>query len=216
LKKTSLFVLTVILSIALFGCVMTSDNANEGVITEGKKETLESNNNQSDSEDLVEDNESTIEINTGATETVIRKVEGRDLEVNVLNYQIKPYDISFQLDEVFKAPEVEKNQITYSSEDNDYQIKLEVIAHTNFDKTVSNLQERFETEGYEEKGELEATPPEENDLRGKMQYFTAPMKGFYVYEIDEHVLVITYQYPIEGGDGMYPLLEDLRKSIKVQ
>ena len=43
-----------------------------------------------------------------------------------------------------------------------------------------------------------------------------PVKGFIAYEIDEHVLVITFQYPIEGADAMYPLLEDLRKSIHVQ
>jgi hypothetical protein len=91
-----------------------------------------------------------------------------------------------------------------------------VIEHTSLEQAVSSLQERFESEGYEDKGELESTPLEENGLRGEMQFFTYPVKGFYAYEIDEHVLVITYQYPGEAEDGMHPLLESLRKSIKVQ
>ena len=83
-----------------------------------------------------------------------------------------------------------------------------------FNKEI--LQDRFETEGYEEKSELESTPSEENGLRGKMQYFTYPVIGYYAYEVNEHVLVITYEYPGEAGDGMYPLLESLRRSINVQ
>ena len=62
-----------------------------------------------------------------------------------------------------------------------------------------------------------STLVEENGLIGKTQsYGDHPMKGFIAYEIDEHALVITFQYPIEGADAMYPLLEDLRKSIHVQ
>jgi len=63
---------------------------------------------------------------------------------------------------------------------------------------------------------LESTPLEENDLVGKMQFYGDPVKGFFAYEIDEHVLVITFQYSVEGADSMHPLLEDLRKSIHVQ
>ena len=142
------------------------------------------------------------------------------MEVKVINYHIQPYGIAYQLDEAFGVPEVSSNKITYSTE-YDYKITLEMIEHTNLEKAVSNLQERFEAEGYEEvfrEGyELKSTPVEENGLIGKTQFYgDHPMEGFIVYEIDEHALVITFQYPIEGADGMNPLLESLRKSIKVQ
>ena len=167
-------------------------------------------------EGVVEDVDSNMEIHTGSSETVIRNVEGSDMEIEVINYHIQTYGIAYQLDEVFGVPEVSNNKITYSTE-YDYKITLEMVEHTNLEKAVSNLQEGFETEGYEESYELESTPVEENDLIGKIQFYgDHPMKGFIAYEIDEHALVITFQYPIEGADAMNPLLETLRKSITVQ
>jgi hypothetical protein len=183
---------------------------------EVEKEIPENDKNQSNSKDVVEVNETSMEIHTGSTETVIRNNEGQDQEIKVINYHITTYGIAYQLDEVFGVPEVINNQINYSTQYDDYKITLEMIEHTNLEKSVSNLQERFETEGFEEKFELESTPLEENELTGKMQFYVYPVKGFIAYEIDEHVLVITFQYPEEGGDGMYPLLKDLRKSIHVQ
>ncbi|MEK4404859.1 hypothetical protein MKZ26_10595 [Sporosarcina sp. FSL K6-6792] len=164
-----------------------------------------------------ENEETNMEIHTGSSETVIRNVEGMDLEIKVINYHIQPYGIAYQLDEVFGAPKMSSNQITYSTQDDDYKITLEMIEYTNLEKAVSNLQEGFETEGYEESYELKSTPVEENGLLGKIQFYgDHPMKGFIAYEIDEHALVITFQYPIEGTDAMNPLLETLRKSIKVE
>ena len=173
-----------------------------------------------DSEDVVEDKKTNMEIHTGSSDTVIRNVEGENLEVEVINYHILPYDIAYQFDEAFGVPEVSSNKITYSTE-YDYKITIEMIEHINLEKAVSDLQERFETEGFEESSQegygLESTPVEENGLIGKTQlYGDHPMTGFIVYEIDEHALVITFQYPIEGADAMNPLLETLRKSIKVQ
>lgn len=182
-----------------------------------EKEVPGKDGKQVNSEDVVGDKKTNMEIHTGSSETVIRKVEGMDLEVEVINYQIQTYGIAYQLDEVFEVHEVSNNQITYSTQYDDYKITLEMIEHKNLEKIVSNLQERFETEGYEESFELESTPIEENGLIGKTQFYgDHPVKGFIAYEIDEYALVITFQYPVEGADAMYPLLETLRKSIKVQ
>ena len=52
-----------------------------------------------------------------------------------------------------------------------------MIEHTSLDKSVSNLQEKFETEGFEEDFELDSTPLEENDLMGKMQFYDYPVKA---------------------------------------
>ncbi|MFD1928888.1 hypothetical protein ACFSFY_12675 [Sporosarcina siberiensis] len=173
--------------------------------------------NQVNSEEVVENPETNMEVQTGSSETVIRIVEGSDLEVKVLNYQIEPYGIAYQLDEVFTVTEMSNNLITYSTQYDDYKITLEMIEHTNLEKTVRNLQEKFETESYDEIFELESTPVEENGLQGNIQFYgDNPVKGFIAYEIGEHALAITFQYPVEGADAMYPLLETLRKSIKVQ
>ncbi|QUW23701.1 hypothetical protein JSQ81_09460 [Sporosarcina sp. Marseille-Q4063] len=177
---------------------------------EVEKDAPENDENQG------ENQETNMEIHTGSSETVIRNVEGEDLEVKIINYHIQPYGIAYQFDEAFGVPEVSNNKITYSTE-YDYEITLEMIEHTNLEKAVSKMQERFEAEGYEENYELESTHVEENGLIGKIQFYgDHPMKGFIAYEINEQALVITFQYPIEGADAMNPILETLRRSIKVQ
>lgn len=157
----------------------------------------------------------TMEVHTGSTETVIRKVEGMEQEVEVIHYTIEPYGINFQLDSIFERAEVTNDQVRYAYLE-EYQIHFEVVENTTLEDTVTNLQEKFEAEGYDESFELEDTPLEENHLIGKMQFFVSPVKGFIAYEIGEDVLVITFEYPEEGGDGMYPLLLELRKSIEVR
>lgn len=187
-------------------------NPNPIIDDQEDPEEVENDENQLNEED----EESNIEILTGSTETIIRKVEGMDQEIKVINYELQPYGIAFQLDEFFGAPEVKNKQINYSDQYEDYKITLEMIEETNLEKVVMNLQEKFEAEGYDEDFGLESTPVEENGLIGKIQFYDNPVKGFIAYEIDEHSLVITFNYPVEGADGMYPLLETLRKSIIVQ
>lgn len=182
------------------------------IIDEQEEETPD----PSDSTDGLEEKETIMEVQIGSAETVMRIVEGMDQEVKVINYQLEHYGIAYQLDEVFGAPEVIENQLTYSTQQDEYKLNLEVLEHTTLEQAVSSLQERMETEGYNEKFELESTPAEENDLNGKMQFYVSPVKGFIAYEMDEHVLAITFQYPEEGGDGMYPLLKALRESIEVR
>jgi hypothetical protein len=163
----------------------------------------------------LEEVDSILELGTSSKETITRKIEGMEEDVQVFNYRIDPYNIHYQFDESFGVPEVNQNRITYSSQNNISAVSLEVIEHTSLEQVVSDLQKRFEKDGYEDKGELVSTPLEENGLRGKMQFFIYPVKGFYAYEIDEHVFVITYQYPGEAEDGMFPLLKSVRKSINV-
>ena len=218
MKKLNLLGLLFILGMALFGCNVTSDTTDEtkeDTIVDTTEDTNEDTNEDADL-DVVEDNDSNMVLHTGSTETVIRIAEGMEQEVSVINYQIQPYNIAYQVNETFGVPKVNDNQVAYSSQEDKYQISLEIIEHTNLETVVSDLQEQFETEGYDEDFGLEDTPPEENDLKGKMQFYDSPVKGFIAYEIDEHVLAITFLYPVEAADSMSASLESLRKSISVQ
>src|SRR5699024_4727474 len=125
---------------------------------------------------------SPITLETGSTETIVREIEGMDSDVEVVNYQIQPYNISYQLDALFDTHEVTDNKITYLTELEDYFITLEVVEHTTVEDAVANLQAEFEQNEFEIQSDLENTPAEENDLNGKMQYFAYPLiKGFIVY-----------------------------------
>lgn len=216
-------------SVLLMACGNAESQTNNSQISddtndheeEFEKEFPENDENQSNPNDVVEVNETSMEVKTGSAETVIRNSEGQDQEIKVINYHITTYGIAYQLDELFGVPEVSDNQITYSSQYDDYEITVEVMEHTNLEKAVANLQERFEAEGYEESFEegyeLKSTPVEENGLIGKTQFYgDHPIKGYIAYEIKKNVVVITFQYPMVGADAIGPLLEDFRKSIHLQ
>ena len=90
--------------------IIDDENDHEEV----EKEAPESDENQVDSEDVLKIRKLVMEIHTGSSETVIRNVEGQNLEVKVINYHIQPYGIAYQLDEGFGVPEVSGNKIIYS------------------------------------------------------------------------------------------------------
>ncbi|MCM3741434.1 hypothetical protein M3210_14265 [Oceanobacillus luteolus] len=213
-----------ILAIVLFfGYTFYTDSItyhDEASITRSEDSQIVDNHNPEvkvTSDDSVETDEAALEIHTGSVEAVTRKNEGMDQEVEVINYLIQPYKIAYQLDKVFGAPEVYENEIQYSIDD-EYTITLAIIEDTNLDQSISNLQERFEAEGYDEEFELESVSSEENGFAGKMQYFSQNRvdKGFIAYEVGDDVLEITFRYPVEGGDGMYSILNFLRESIHLR
>lgn len=206
-----------------FGYLLFSDNMTEEeqlppdktdtpvVADQGEQDDQEEQEENQEQEETQE----AMEVHIGSTETVIRNVEGMDSEVEIVHYTIEPYGINFQLDSQFEGAEMIDDQVTFAYLE-EYQIHFEVIEDMTLADAVTNLQVKIEAEGYDESFELEDTPLEENNLIGKMQFFASPVKGFIAYEIAEDVMVITFEYPEVGGDGMYHLLLDLRKSIEVR
>lgn len=204
MRKIYLLSFAIILSLIFSGCNESSDNQEEA------------NQSQEEAEQSQEENEQPpLILHTLYSEDVTRQVEGMEQKVEVFNYEIQPFGISFQLDEVFDSVNVEDTEISFSIEEPDYEIVLEIFEETTLDEAVDHLQDMFPEDEYEHVGELE-DDSNEDGLSGKMQTFAYPqMTGFYAYEIDDYVLAIIYEYPEEAGDGMGPLLEDLKQSIDI-
>lgn len=220
------------LSLILYGCGTTNDKIEdtneeptEDVENEENEETEEDENteepeedkdteDQENNNDEQADEEDNFDVITGSTETETREVEGMETEVEVVNYEIQPSEIAYQLSDDLSEPEVNDQKITHKS--GEYSITLEFLPETELPQAVSDLQEEYNEENFDDAGELEDFPKTENGLEGKMQHFTgADMEGFYVYDIDYSTLVVTYEFPVEGGDGMFPILEALGDSITV-
>lgn len=215
-KKIHIISLLLLLSIGLLGCT-TKDN-DEQVTPNEEDEIVENNEGDEiadNNENEGEEDDFALVLNTLSTEKINRTIEGMDEEVEVINYEIEPYGIRYQLDESFDTPEVDQNKIVYSTGDGEYTITLEMFKDSNLEEVASDLQTQFDKETYDQVSELEDTPAEENEWDGKMQFFAYPaIDGFYAYDIAGDVLAITYHYPAEGGDGMGPLLKSLRTSIE--
>ncbi|WP_202077818.1 hypothetical protein [Caldalkalibacillus salinus] len=230
MKKRYALGFILILSFVLVGCtpntedapdqIEENDNSAEqndesGTENENELESDQESDQEGDTSENDAENEG-LEVETGSTETVTRMIEGMENEVEVVNYHLTQYGISYQLDTLFGEPEVNGQLITYTNEQGTSEVSIEIMTDTSLDEAVEELQAQLETGDYEEKGKLEDIPVAENGLEGKMQYVVYPVRGFYAYDLADHVLVISYTFPAEAGDGMYPLLESLRQSIQVQ
>lgn len=144
-----------------------------------------------------------------------RTIEGIKETVQVSQYQILPYQVSYELDVFFGEPKVHQNEVIYVSENEQFEIKIKINERLSFDEIVDKLQDELLTKNSHNLSELQSLPVEENNINGKMQYTTDPIQGFYVYELNYYSLIIKYKYPAVGADGMGPLLKSLRKSITI-
>lgn len=208
-KKTTLFCFSLILGLFLISCQSSNKQINhDDHISVEQEDELSS--------DQIENIQPDMLLKKVATKERTRTIEGMDEAVQVNQYEILPYQISYELDVFFGEPEVHQNEVIYVSENDQFEIKVEINEQMSFDETINKLQENLMTQNEKHLSELQAVPVDENNLTGKMQNTTDPMQGFYVYDLDYYVFIITYKYPVEGGDGMGPLLESLRRSIKVK
>ena len=150
------------LSLTLIGCNTTDDqteDGNESVENAPQEDAAEetqpdseneTEENDQDSEQESEESSSQMELETGSAEKVSREIEGREDEIEVTNYEIKPYGIAYQLDTRFGAPEV-NSDIMYAMNDDEYKLTLELLEDKDLDSTVSDLQDELVMEEYEEK-----------------------------------------------------------------
>jgi len=204
-RKLSLFMMTLVFSIVFLGCNSQAEDDFPDLDEDNQNET---------EREAVKDEESLV-IHTHQTEEKVREVEGMEQEVQVVNYEIQPYEILFQLDDDFSSIDVNGTEITITREDvEDYKINLNVFEETTLDRAIDELQKQYNEDDFEYVGDLE-DDTNDQDLVGKKQVFASPMiTGFYVYEIGDSVITIQYEYPEEAGDGMGPLIDDLSNSIK--
>lgn len=198
------------MSLLFLGCSAESDEGQNAVGSGSMEEPSKSGNEK------LENGQTNIVVKKISVETVERMIEGMEEEVTVNKYEILPFGIAFKMDEDFGSPEVRNGVVNFTTNENEYQVTLKVVEDTTLDEKVEELQKQFDSEQFNFVGELEDTPKGENGLVGKMQLFSDPTTGFYVYEVKDRLLVITYEYPVEGGDGMGPLLENLTDSISLE
>ncbi|WP_058308424.1 hypothetical protein [Gracilibacillus massiliensis] len=143
------------------------------------------------------------------TRTVM--IEGMENEETIAHYRMEPYGIEYSVDTFLDKYAIEENTVRYH---NDYDTEASIIMYVeenaNLEEVSSNLQNEYTGES---DGPYQL-PEDDNPYLGIGQHFFDTPQGFYVYQIDENVLVIQYEYDIEAADGMNPRLEALRKSIQ--
>ncbi|SFB31138.1 hypothetical protein SAMN04488072_11513 [Lentibacillus halodurans] len=154
-----------------------------------------------------------ISVSEQGTETQTIMLEGTEKETTVTNYSLEPYGIYYQMDEFLGNYTIDEGAVRHYSDDDNAWIRLEVIEDVSLDDVVSDVQSDYSGDASETEESAETPPGEENPYHGIGQHFSSPPQGYYVYQIEENVLVIQYEYVIAAGDGMGSRLQALRESI---
>ncbi|MGN8644829.1 hypothetical protein ACTNEO_01925 [Gracilibacillus sp. HCP3S3_G5_1] len=156
-----------------------------------------------------EEADTSFSIEETGTDTTTIVIEGNEEATNVTNFLIEPYGIHYQIDELLSNYTIENNTIRHYSDENTASITLSVEEGTPIETVAEEMQTQYDIT--EDPEELPAT---ENSYVGLMQHSTPPPQGYYLYQIDDNVLIIQYEYDIEAGDGIDPRLGLLRQSIE--
>ncbi|GAA0307566.1 putative membrane-anchored protein [Gracilibacillus halotolerans] len=184
----------------------TEDNEQETNV-ETDKTTNEEEDEQPTSEET-----GSLSITEGDSSKKTILVEGMEEEELFITYTLEPYDIQFEIADYINNYEINDDQVRFYTDPSYSSITMEIKENTTPEAILPDIQQEYAAnEPVEEVNDL---PTDENSYYGVFQNFYDPPQGFYLYQIGDHVFVIQYEYGIEGGDGMDPRLEVLRKSIK--
>lgn len=160
-----------------------------------------------------EENAATFSIQENGQETDTVMIEGMEEEVTVHNFTMEPYGIQFQIEDFLSNHTVENDEVRFYSEGENAEVRFRIAESTTIESLIPHIQEEYNGD-FHHTEEPSPLPEEENPYHGMTQHFSEPPQGYYLYQIDDHVLVIQYEYIIEAADGMGPRLEKIRESIK--
>lgn len=214
-KLLTLFIL--LLSITLIACGTRATEEDDPVENEEDVEVNEQEDEELVDEDTVEGTEDDEEIpanssygegeNVGNFETDFSVDTGETEEVNVegdslpvKSFTLNPYNIVYRMEEVMGEPSI--NEYDTSTHDNGFiKIAIDIIE----DKALNDVV----AEQLEGKDVKAVDTTNANNLVGKGYDFDT--SGFVAYEVNDNVLLATYEYT-EGSDerfeGVYNYFKD--------
>ncbi|WP_066190520.1 hypothetical protein [Gracilibacillus timonensis] len=165
-------------------------------------------------EETTDENEAAFSIEEQGTEIGTIMLEDSEQEETLYNYTIEPYGIDFQMREFLANYTVEGEEVHFSNDVNydSIDIRLWVAESTTIEDMIPEVQQRF-GEVFDNAEEPEATT-DDNPYEGVTQSISDPPQGYYLYQIDDNVLVIQYEYGIAAADGMAAAWEVLLNSIE--
>ncbi|WP_163580724.1 hypothetical protein [Gracilibacillus saliphilus] len=145
-------------------------------------------------------------------------VEGTEEETTVYNYRMEPYGIEYQVDELYNKYVIEKNTVRYHDEEDKYvSIQIYVEEQETIESMANELQEQY-LEELEDVSEISESTEDGNPYPGLTQHGSHPVsnlaQGYYVYQIEDNVLVIQYEHTPDAGDGFSSRLQLLIESIR--
>ncbi|GAA0452235.1 hypothetical protein [Alkalibacillus silvisoli] len=157
------------------------------------------------------DSREELSVNEVSTEQSTIIVEGMEEETEVTTYELTPYGITYQLEQFLEHYEVEDGIVIHHNnyEEVDIAIEIEVDEQGDLVEAQSMLEDQYSTGG----NSVEDLSEYDTTLNGYQEHFDEG-EGYFVVEVAEDILMITYRYPIEAGDGFWPRMNMLIETLE--
>ena len=157
-----------------------------------------------DATQFYESDEPALSVITEETDEDVASNYQRELT----NYVIEPYNISYQLDDSFQLANSDNQSIIYTTESKDAEISLQVDTYTTIEQVQYHYEQAVEAE------EIDTLSALDYPYDGLHQYRNSPLQGQYFFQINQHVLVIQYQYDGQDQEELTTIIDHLAHSIQ--
>ncbi|WP_208585637.1 hypothetical protein [Gracilibacillus suaedae] len=157
-------------------------------------------------------NQQEFKVDRLGEETRTISIEGTEEETYVYNYRMEPYGIEYQVDTYYGRYAIEENTVRHHDKNDEFaSIRLYVEENATIEELANEFDAQY-NENFDNVGEIREPNDGENPYSGLTQ--NAGSQEYYLYQIDENVLVIEYeQSDPEAGDGsarLQTVIESIR------
>ncbi|UOQ46639.1 hypothetical protein MUN88_11035 [Gracilibacillus caseinilyticus] len=166
----------------------------------------EEQNSEEDDADSGEEDVSPEEfkVDQVGTEEATIMNEGMQEEITLQKYRMDPYGITYSMPELLDKYAIEGKSVRHHDDKEYISISLHVVENN----TIENISDNLNTEYREQYNDVDdvTETTDENPYEGLHQgghnASSNEIFGYYVYQINNNVLVIEYEYIGDAGDGI--------------
>src|SRR5690625_392661 len=162
-----------------------------------------------------------IQVEELGEETYDIMIEGMEETSTLYLFRLAPYEIDYEIDDILSDYVIEDNSVKHHAEDEDAaSFRLSVKENTTIDEVAKDFEEQY-NEDYQDVTEMEQPSEVDSPYSGLSQSAVDTsgdtfdsFVGYYVLQVEDNVIVVEYNYMMEGADGIAPRLQEMVESFR--
>ena len=162
------------------------------------------------------------EVEELGTESYEIEIEGMTDPSTLHLFKMEPYGIHYEIDEILSDYVIEDFTVKHHLEDEDMGfVKLTMEKNASMEDIADDFEQQYNEEledvSVREQPEMD-TPYSGLSQSGVDRSGDAydSFVGYYVFQVEDDVLIIDYKYMVEAADGISPRIQDMIESIKIE
>ena len=162
------------------------------------------------------------EVEELGTESYEIEIEGMTDPSTLHLFKMEPYGIHYEIDEILSDYVIEDFTVKHHLEDEDMGfVKLTMEKNASMEDIADDFEQQYNEEledvSVREQPEMD-TPYSGLSQSGVDRSGDAydSFVGYYVFQVEDDVLIIDYKYMVEAADGISPRIQEMIESIKIE